>query len=194
MGTSTEQLAQCVLVEGIKKWWVQSLVTTFFTFCSCSTFPPYCSTSVRTSVRRPSKAAFKMAVCLSCRHACGSSFHVYSIRIYKTDTCKHYWEDMPSNHHLYYNLYIKHKSNNATQNTLPNIIETIELWFTLRKICAYAVHNVIEAHATLLGILLSNHVARSKLKWDALTLRAFVSHKFCDWQDLRLAFTQMVHQ
>ena len=86
-------IAQVTVPKALKFTHHKKYVCNHFTFILCSTFPPYCSTSVRRTVRRPLRAAFKTAVKPSCRQANNrgkgkakihvSYLHIFTIQIYR---------------------------------------------------------------------------------------------------------------
>ena len=61
-------IAQVIVPKALNFPHHKNYVCNHFTFILCSTSPPYCSTSVRKTVRRPLRAAVKMVVKPSCRH------------------------------------------------------------------------------------------------------------------------------
>ena len=84
-------IAQVTVPKALKFPHHKKYVCSHFTFVLCSTFPPYCSTSVCRTVRWPLRAAFKTAVKPSCgqRQAKEAKarqkfmYHTYTSLLYK---------------------------------------------------------------------------------------------------------------
>ena len=84
-------IAQVTVPKALKVSLHKKYVCNHFTLFLCSTFPPYCSTSVRRTVRRPLWAAVKMAVKPSCRQTQTTEakarqkfmYHTYTSLLYK---------------------------------------------------------------------------------------------------------------
>ena len=84
-------IAQVTVPKALKFPHHKMYVCSHFTFFLCSTSPPYCSTSVRRTVRRPLWAAVKKAVKPSCgqRQATEAKarqtfmYHTYTSLLYK---------------------------------------------------------------------------------------------------------------